>query len=127
MGVASTPLAEKERNGPKEIASDMSRVASKGSCHKCGANIRSGLDNDYIAMVARVDDEIVTRQGELLAVINGRRTYSLEGGRLYRREKHHYKTVAAAPYVEHRCWEPFPASWLAPPPPRPADHDDPPF
>jgi len=105
----------------------MSRVASQSACHKCGAHIRSGLDADALAFVARVDDDPVTRQGELLAIISGRRTYSLEGGRLYRRELHHLRTAARAPYVEHRCWEPFPANWLAPVPRLAAASVAPPF
>ena len=105
----------------------MSRVASQGVCHKCGAHIRSGLDADALAFVARVDDDPVTRQGELLAILNGRRTYSLEGGRLHRRELHHLQAPARAPYVEHRCWEPFPATWLAPIPRPAAATDTPPF
>jgi hypothetical protein len=92
------------------------RNSTSHQCRKCGAHIRSGLDNDAAALVARVDDEPVTRQGELLAILNGRRTYSLEGGRLYLRERHHLQIPARAPYVQHRCWEPFPATWLAPTP-----------
>lgn len=105
----------------------MSRVASQSVCHKCSAHIRSGLDADALAFVARVDDEPLSRQGELLAVISGRRTYSLEGGRLHRREHHHLRTPSRAPYVEHRCWEPFPATWLAPAQKPPAVSDTPPF
>ena len=105
----------------------MSRSSSRHQCHKCGAHIRSGLDADVLAFVARVDDEPVTRQGELLAILNGRRTYSLEGGRLYRRERHHLQIPARAPYAQHRCWEPFPAPWLAPAPRPAAATDAPPF
>lgn len=103
------------------------RNSTSHQCRKCGAHIRSGLDADVLAFVARVDDDPVTRQGELLAILNGRRTYSLEGGRLHRRRLHHLQAPARAPYVEHRCWEPFPAAWLAPMP-RPAVLTDaPPF
>lgn len=105
----------------------MSRNSSQSVCHKCGAHIRSGLDADALAFVARVDDDPVTRQGELLAILNGRRTYSLEGGRLHRRYSHHLQIAPRAPYVEHRCWEPFPATWLAPTPRTAAATDTPPF
>lgn len=105
----------------------MSRNATKTTCRKCGAHVRDGLDNDALALVARVDDEPLTRYGELLAVIDRRKTYSLEAGRLYRRHLHHLGKPAAHVYAQHRCWELMPAAWIQPPPAKPIDHDDPPF
>lgn len=105
----------------------MSRHANKTLCHKCGAHIRNGLDNDALAFVARVDDERVTHNGELRAILNGRRTYSLEAGRLYRRHSHQLRKPATATYVEHRCWEMFPAEWLTPAKQKPTHSDTPLF
>lgn len=105
----------------------MSRVASQSACHKCGAHIRSGLDADALAFVARVDDEPLTRQGELLAIVNGRKTYSLEGQRLYRRDLHHIKRPADTVHAAHRCWEPMPLAWIKPSAPKNLAPKNPPF
>jgi len=105
----------------------MSRSCNPHQCHKCGAHIRSGLDGDALAFVARVDDEPLTRQGELLAILNGRKTYSLEGQRLYRRDLHHIKKAAEVVHATHRCWEPMPVGWTKPPAPTNHVPENPPF
>lgn len=105
----------------------MSRVASQTTCRKCGAHIRNGLDNDMLGLPARVDDETLTRTGELLAIIAGRKTYSLEGGRLYRRDLCHFKKPADRVYAQHLCWQPMPIDWVQPAAPVAITTDDPPF
>lgn len=106
----------------------MSRVAKRHPCSKCGAHIRSGLDDDACALSVRVDDEPLTRNGELLAILAGRKTYMLVQDRLYRRDHWSIRKAAEYPVADHRCWEPLPLQWLQPPPPPPpAPTDDPGF
>jgi hypothetical protein len=94
------------------------RNSTTHQCRTCGAHIRSGLDGNACAVVVHVDDELVDYRGELLAALSGRKTYSLEAGALYRRFNYHLRTPAAKTVIEHKCWEPCPVDWLAPPPPR---------
>lgn len=96
----------------------MGRVATRHPCRTCGAHIRSGLDGNACAIVVHVDDELVDHRGELMAALSGRKTYSLEAGALYRRFDYHLRQPAAKAVIEHKCWEPCPVDWLAPPPPR---------
>lgn len=105
----------------------MSRASNSHQCRHCGAATRSGLDSDVAAIVVKVDDEPVTWEGELLAVVRGRRTYALENQRLYQRTRWHLRKPATAAYVQHVCWEPFPASWLAPIPATYVMPDEPAF
>ncbi len=105
------------------------RNSTTHQCRTCGAHIRSGLDSNACAMVVHVDDELVNYRGELLAALSGRKTYSLEAGALYRRFNYHLRKPAAKAVIEHKCWEPCPVDWLAPPPPRKRQQltDRPPF
>jgi rubredoxin len=96
----------------------MSRVSSAATCPTCGAHIRSGPDADAAAIEVNVDDELVDHRGELLAALSGRKTYSLEDGRLYRRYDYHLRKPATKAVIEHKCWEPCPVDWLTPPAPR---------
>lgn len=92
----------------------MNRRSSRHQCRKCGAHIRSGPDADAAAIEVDVDDERVNHRGELLAALSGRKTYSLEDGRLYRRYDYHLGKPATEAVIEHKCWKPCPVDWLAP-------------
>lgn len=96
----------------------MRRVSSRHTCRTCGAHIRSGPDANAAAIEVSVDDEVVDHRGELLAALSGRKTYSLEAGNLYRRYDYHLRKPAAQAVIQHKCWEPCPVDWLAPPPQR---------
>lgn len=106
---------------------DNSRRASGHACG-CGAAVLAGVDNDRCGLNATVDPTPLSQAGEWLAVLAGRTTYELADGRLYRRDRW---TIATPPrgatVAGHRCRDPIPATWHAPPAPvtatRTADPD----
>jgi len=68
-----------------------------------------------------------SHDGELFALLNDRRTYELDGGRLYRRDSH---SIARRPptelrpvLAEHRCGDPIPARVARPTRTPPASTD----
>lgn len=97
---------------------DNHRRATWADC-TCGARVLAGVDADRCAFNAAVDNSPLTRRGELLAVVAGRRTYELADGRLYRRDRWSIRsTPRGAVLAEHDC-TPIPAGWRLPPAPRP--------
>lgn len=94
------------------------RKASAVTC-RCGDPIVTGLDDDQCAMSAAADPYFLTWGGELAAVLEGRRTYTVLGKALLRRD--HYSRLRPSPFpvlAEHRCGHALPAAWrtpLAPP------------
>lgn len=95
-------------------------------CPACGAATLVGLDGDACALTATVDVRPLTRTGELLAVVDGRRTYHLAGGRLDRRDRWRIRTATTPVLPEHRCHAPIPDAWRLPPAPsapRPVKED----
>ena len=79
----------------------------------CGLKILIGLDAGAAAFTVTVDLAHLTRDGELLAVIVGRRTYRLDSShRLHRRDKWHLRTPPTQVILsEHLCGEPIPNLW----------------
>lgn len=102
----------------------MTRRAHGAVCH-CGAAILAGDDNDAAGLPAKVDPRRLTRSGELLSVIAGRKVYELDAGRLYRRDHWSIRSKARGDVVaEHRCGHPIPDDWKAPPaPPAPTPEE----
>lgn len=99
------------------------RKAADTVCQDCWAHTRTGLDADRAALTAVVDNFPLTRTGELLAATAGRATYALDIlGALHRRDRWSIRreSVREPVLAAHVCGQPLPASWLAPPPPRPA-------
>jgi hypothetical protein len=87
--------------------------AAKQRC-ACGQTILSGLDADRAAFTVEVDPQHLSDSGELLAVIFGRKTYSLNIGHvLRRRDQWHLRNPSNRPVLaEHLCGEPIPERWL---------------
>lgn len=92
--------------------------------HDCGAHVLVGLDADRCALTARVEPYPLTALGEVEALRAGRWTYRLLRGALDRRDRWnipgHPPTPEVPVLAAHVCGQPLPATWLAPPPPRPA-------
>lgn len=66
-------LEDTGKLGPDRIG----RAAKLRRCKTCGRYILTGLDNDMCASVANADPTPVSPLGEALALIGGRRTYTL--------------------------------------------------
>lgn len=92
------------------------RRAQATICGRCGAATITGPDDDRAALVAAVDPDILTRTGELLAVIAGWATYEHDrDGGLWRRDPRRLRSTAAEHvHPSHRCSLPIPAAWTAP-------------
>lgn len=74
----------------KMTAEGISRSARARHCPKCGRVIMSGLDGDLCAFSVDVEPQPVDRYGEALALLSGRRSYSI------RRVAGHYE-------IDERC------------------------
>lgn len=96
----------------------MIRRAAATECGTCWAQTLTGVDADTAALRAVVDNWPLTRTGELLAVVAGRATYSLDlTGALHRRDRWSIRRQPRQPvYAEHRCHQPLPLAWCAPAP-----------
>lgn len=105
----------------------LARRAWLRPCHGrgCRSLVLAGLDADFAACEAYVDPVPLSTLGEALAVIEGRRTYSLAkagGGWVLDGRDHHRITFAPAGsrtrldvVREHRCRSPkLPAALVAP-------------
>lgn len=98
-----------------EDESGYSRRARAGRCDKCRAPIMAGLDGDLLAFTARCDPWPVDAQGELLALLTGRRTYRLRWSGRYELDPRTVIEIRGAStsdvevLVEHRCGQPIPA------------------
>ena len=85
----------------------------------------AGLDADRCALDAWCDLGELTLEGEALALLDGRRTYELHGGRLSPRDRWCIPGRPAGRsrwpvLAEHRCHDPIPAAWCIPHRPEPA-------
>ncbi len=91
--------------------------------HTCGAHVIVGLDADTAALVARCEPYPLSPIGEVEAMRDGRDTYRVMWGALDRRDRWNIPGQPPAPgrpvLAAHRCGDPLPAAWLAPPSPRP--------
>lgn len=97
------------------------RTASLWTC-RCGEPVLTGLDDDHCAFTATCDPYRLTALGEVEALRDGRWTYQLVRRSLDRRDQWnipgHPPTVDLPVLAEHRCGQPIPADWIAPPAPR---------
>lgn len=93
------------------------RKALPGTCGQCRADILAGIDADTCGLSARCDPRPLTRSGELLAVVDGRRTYALDiAGRLWWRGRYGIRSASREPVLaEHRCHAAVPDDWTLPP------------
>jgi hypothetical protein len=94
----------------------MTRPAVSVECRNCRQMILAGVDGPVAGLGAFVDDIPLTRSGELLAVLSGRRTYVVGiRGDLSRRDRWMIRTAARDRVLpEHRCGDPVPYPWRAP-------------
>lgn len=102
-----------ERTG--RMVNGTTRRARATTCPSCAAKILDGLDADICAMVATTDPTPLTALGEVLALLDGRCTYTLlrDAGRLVLDSRPDYR-IAAMPagtgtfdvLPEHRCGRP---------------------
>ena len=102
----------------------MTRAAKHGFCPRCRRHTIAGDDDDALALPALADFVALTHRGELLAVVDGRTTYHLDDGRLYRRDRWQLHRPADPVLPQHRCDQPVPVAWrqpIAPDPARPED------
>ena len=94
----------------------MTRRALVADCRDCRQLTLAGTDRNRAALGAIVDNLPLTRGGELLAVLSGRKVYALDiRGALNRRDRWMIRTPSRDPVLpEHRCGDPVPHSWRAP-------------
>lgn len=93
--------------------SGLTRRAKPRRCNRCNAVVVVGLDADVCAFEVRVDPQPLNAAGELLALLEGRRTLTLHGaasGRMLDpRWPEHIRTAPAGTTPredalrEHRC------------------------
>lgn len=110
----------------------MNRRAIDIDCPDCRSRVLAGTDSDRTGIDAVVDNYPLTRTGELLAVIAGRRVYEHDrDGRLHRRDRYRLRTATTGTILaSHTCHHPIPDSWRLPPAPdtrRPQPSQEPPF
>ena len=95
----------------------MTRNVTARTCSGCGAKVLHGDDADVCGIPTTVDSQPVDNVGEFLAVVTGRRTYTLRptrsrgshGRELDERTAAAIKAGARHPVVaEHRCGQPLP-------------------
>lgn len=90
------------------------RRAVLGTCPRCHAPVLRGPDNRAAAIAATVDIHALTRRGELLAVIDSRKTYEIHQGRLFYRDTWRLRRQASGHVlIQHTC-QPIPDTWIAP-------------
>lgn len=118
--------------GGNREAARAGRVAHETK-HLCGQSVIAGLDHDKCAFFVMADPWLLSSLGEVEALRTGRRTYSIERGKLYLRNQwnipghppsHDHMVLA-----EHAC-EPMPETWglpCQPPAPRPPVEEGIPF
>lgn len=91
--------------------------------HSCNQHVLVGLDDEIAALTARCDPYPISAIGEVQALSDGRATYYLHRGCLERRDRWTIPGHPPSPQLlvlaEHRCDDPLPPAWLAPPSPRP--------
>lgn len=96
----------------------LSRNAGIRACRKCRQACLAAIDCD--GLDAWLDPVPIHAAGELLALLDGRRTYSLHAGReVVRRDRHWIRAYPAGAgqrpaFAAHRCGSPAPAAWTIP-------------
>lgn len=105
----------------------MMRRAVLARCSRCRATTVAGYDDG--GLVTEVDPWPVTRLAELRAHLDGRGSWTLDQGRLVRRDRWRIRRPTAVTYLEHRCADPPRGDDLAPATPRtsPTVTDSPPY
>lgn len=90
-------------------------------CRRCLTEVITGFDAPRAALLATCDPAPIGILGEVLALQDGRRTYDLVAGKILRRLDWHIRSMPASTrhptLAEHRCGQPLPDTWLAPPAP----------
>lgn len=94
----------------------LSRRAKPMLHRTCRQLVIAGFDNDTCAFDAWTEPAPLTPHGELAALLDERRTYDLDGERLYRRDQASIPGRPPSPrrtvLAEHRCHSPLPVDWL---------------
>lgn len=86
--------------------------------HRCRAATLTGLDHHTCAREIHVEPYPLSTLGEVEALRNGRTTYQIAYYGLAARNASMIRTRRAGSVMvlaEHRCGEPLPPIWLAPP------------
>lgn len=103
--VSSRPKTAKPswvKPNPRRLDADLCR---------CGLLVLKGLDDDVAGLPVQADPLALSPAGEVVALRDGRTTYTLEGSRLYSRDKHRMRTFRHndwAVHAAHRCNSPMP-------------------
>lgn len=124
-GDASTWLRDHLVAAGQVTETGVARTARIRACDDCRAQVLAGLDSDIAALEAYCDPQPLSRIGEAIALLEGRRTLTLRregrGWVLDWRDSHE---IAGAPATsqprrdvvrEHRCRTPSPADGLIAP------------
>lgn len=89
--------------------------------HRCRMATLTGWDRDRAALLVHVEPYPLSAVGEVAALCDQRATYQIAPWGLALRKAHHIRQHPAGSrtvLAEHRCGEPLPETWLAPPTPR---------
>lgn len=102
----------------------LSRKARIRTHRPCGLPTLAGIDSDLAGLDAWCDLGELHAYGEAMALISGRRTYELWGGRLGHRDQWQIQGRPAGSsrhpvFSEHRCHDPIPPDWITPSKPAP--------
>lgn len=96
-------------------ADGVRRTVSATVC-RCGARVLRGLDDDTCALAATVEPDPIDTAGELLALLQKRRTFKLGYYGRWELDRRSSIDISAQPagvvdvLVEHRCNQPFPCN-----------------
>lgn len=99
----------------------LSRHAGLRTCRRCRRACLAAIDSD--GLDAWLHPDSIHAAGELLALLDGRVTYSLFAGReIVRRDRHWIRAYPAGvgprpAFAVHQCDRPVPAAWTIPTPP----------
>jgi hypothetical protein len=113
----SVPKSFAERRRLEAIRANsvdgFARSARSTSCRQCGRPVMAGLDDDMCALSVVVDTYPLSAAGEVVALMSGRRTYSLTwaGGRYEIDRRDEYRIDGNPPgaranvdvVVNHEC------------------------
>lgn len=83
----------------------------------CGLLVLKGLDEDFMGYPVEVDPLALSPVGEVVALRDGRPTFTLEGNRLYIRDKYRMRTFRHDRYRVHAlhiCSRPMPPECARP-------------
>lgn len=97
----------------------LSRKARIRTHRGCPIPVLAGIDSDIAGLDAWCDLGELHAYGEAMALLSGRRTYELRGGRLGHRDKWQISgkpagTTRYPVFAEHRCHDPIPTDWIQP-------------